>query len=90
MSRTIRPTSRFKKDLRLMNRRGKDLDKLEKIVNLLARDESLAPENRDHNLRGNRIDDKECHIEPDWLLIYRKVDDELILYRTGGHSDLFN
>ena len=90
MSRTVRPTSRFKKDLRLMNRRGKYIDKLEDIVNLLARDEPLAPENRDHNLRGTRTDDRECHIDPDWLLIYRKADNDLILYRTGSHSDLFN
>ena len=90
MSRTIRPTSRFKKDLRLMKRRGKDLDKLEVVVDSLARDVPLVSENRDHNLRGNWTNHRECHIEPDWLLIYKKVDNELILYRTGSHTDLFD
>lgn len=73
MSRIIRPTSRFKKDPRLMKGRGKDLDRLEVVVDSLARDVTFAPENRDHNLKGNWTNHRECHIEPDWLLIYKKV-----------------
>lgn len=90
MSRTIKPTKQFKKDLKLMERRHKDLDKLEYIVNLLADDMLLTEECFDHNLKGKWINIKECHIEANWLLIYRKVNSELILYRTGTHSDLFN
>ena len=90
MSRTIRPTSRFKKDLRLMKRRGKDLDKLEVVVDSLARDVPLVSENRDHNFRGNWTNHRECHIEPDWLLIYKKIDFQYLeLARTGSHSELF-
>lgn len=90
MGRSIRPTSRFKKDLRLVKRRGKDIEKLEEIVTLLANDEMLALENRDHGLKGEWTNLRECHIEPNWLLIYRKIDNELILFRTGSHSDLFD
>jgi mRNA interferase YafQ len=90
MGRSIRPTSRFKKDLRLMKRRGKDIDKLEKIVTLLAHDQPFALEHRDHSLKGERTNHRECHIEANWLLIYRKIDNELILFRTGSHSDLFD
>ena len=90
MARSIRPTSRFKKDLKLMKRRGKDIDKLEEIVTLLAHDKPLPPENCDHILKGEWTNHSECHIEPNWLLIYRKIHNELILFRTGSHSDLFD
>jgi mRNA interferase YafQ len=89
MKRNIRPTSRFTKDLKLMKRHGKELDKIEKVVDMLAGDIPLSAEKRDHNLKGQWSETRECHVEPDWLLIYRKVDNELILVRTGSHADLF-
>ena len=85
--------TRFEKDLRLMHKRGKDLDKLRAVVLLLANDDPLEPRHRDHPLSGRYQGRRECHIEPDWLLIYR-LDEwnntpELILERTGAHADLF-
>lgn len=86
-------TSHFKKELKVIKKRDKDLKKLTKIVNLLASDTKLDEKYRDHALvnsvrfKGCR----ECHIEPDWLLVYKKNDKELILFliETGTHSDLF-
>lgn len=89
MGRSIRSTSRFSKDLKQMRRRGKNLDKIEEVVEMLAQDKSLPSEKRDHKLKGEWSETRECHVEPDWLLIYRKVDNELILVRTGSHADLF-
>jgi mRNA interferase YafQ len=82
-------THRFDKDLKLVAKRGKNLAKMKSIMNLLIAREPIK--NRDHQLVGNYANRKECHIEPDWLLIY-KVDDvkqEIIFERTGTHSDLF-
>lgn len=92
MSRTIKFTSQFKKDVKLMKKQGKNLDKLFDIVEKLAKDEELNEKHKDHNLSGNYHDFRECHIEPDWLLIYFKSDEMLVLVlqRTGSHSDLFN
>ena len=79
------------KDLKLMKRRGYDLSILEKIVDTLAAGEPLPAKNKDHQLKGNFINCRECHVTPDWLLVYEIVEDELYLYltRTGSHSDLF-
>ena len=91
MSYEIIRTSQFKKDYKLMQKRGKDKAKLEAILRVLAVGGTLPPENRDHALSGNYAGFRECHIEPDWLLIYR-IDEgvlELFLFRTGKHSDLF-
>ena len=84
-------TTQFKKDLRRAKRRGKDLDKLWGIVERLQSEERLEPSNRPHRLSGEWAHCWECHIEPDWLLIWdqRQVD-ALILIRTGSHSDLFD
>ena len=86
---TIKATNRFLKDLKLAKRRGKDIDKLEAIINSLQNKILLADKNKDHSLTGNWKDHKECHIEPDWLLIYKIIEHYLILVRTGTHSDLF-
>lgn len=87
----IKPTSRFQKDLKLAQKRGYNLDLLTNIIKKLAAGEELPPKNRDHALIGNYAGCRECHIAPDWLLIYERENNELILYltRTGTHSDLF-
>ncbi|MCE2457272.1 MAG: type II toxin-antitoxin system YafQ family toxin [Dehalococcoidia bacterium] len=83
-------TSRFERDLRRARRRGKDLDKLWSIVEQLLEGRSLSSRNRPHRLSGAWSHCWECHIEPDWLLIWDSTDDDvLILVRTGSHSDLF-
>jgi len=91
MSYEIIRTSQFKKDYKLMQRRGKDKTKLEEILRILAVGGTLPPENRDHALSGNYAGFRECHIEPDWLLIYCYIHNQLVLVcsRTGTHSDLF-
>lgn len=84
-------TNKFKKDLKLAIKRGYNISLLNDIVEKLARGEKLPDKNKDHNLIGNYLGCRECHITPDWLLIYEICDNELILYltRTGTHSDLF-
>lgn len=87
--RTVRFSSRFKKDLKRIKRRGIDSSVLQTIIKRLAYDEPLDAKFRDHALVGNYSGSRECHLKPDWLLIYRLVDDQLILVRTGSHADLF-
>ena len=86
-------TSMFKKELKLMKKRNKNIDKLTKVVNALANSEILSESYKDHQLVNDiRYKDcRECHIEPDWLLVYKKNKKELILLliETGSHSDLF-
>lgn len=82
-------SGRFKKDYRLMKRRGKDMSKIQQIMKVLADEEPLEPRHRDHNLVGNYVGCRECHVEPDWLLIYTVGDDWIRFERTGTHSDLF-
>lgn len=82
-------TNQFKKDLKRVSKRGKNIDKLEVIVNCLQAGESLDLRYRNHQLTGNWSFRWECHIEPDWLLIYQQTEVELILIRTGSHSDLY-
>lgn len=84
-------SARFKKDLRLAIKRGYRIELLETVVDTLAAGEALAEKYRDHALMGEYAGCRECHITPDWLLIYEKDADTLILYltRTGTHSDLF-
>lgn len=91
MKYRIQYTSRFEKDVKLAAKRGKELNKLFAVIEKLAADVSLAPSNREHMLGGTYSGCWECHIEPDWLLVYEKFDDVLVLsmYRTGTHSDLF-
>lgn len=87
----IRPTTRFQKDLKRLQKRGYNLSLLSEVIKLLATGQTLPEKNRDHALSGNFTGCRECHIAPDWLLIYEIADAELILYltRTGTHSDLF-
>ena len=81
----------MKKGVKRMKRRGKDISKLTAVLNVLASGQNLPPKNRDHKLTGNFSDFRECHIDPDWLLIYRIEDDVLILTATDTetHADLF-
>ena len=82
-------TTQFERDLRLQERRGKDLVKLKEVLAALINEEVLAERYRDHPLRGNFKNRCECHLEPDWLLIYKLVGEEIIFERTGRQSDLF-
>ena len=85
----IRIASRFKRDLKKVKKRGKDLAKLDAIVKLLVRGEKLSSKHKAHKLQGDYGNKLECHIEPDWLLIYEIEEPYITLYRTGSHSDLF-
>ena len=82
-------TGSFKKDRRLMTKRGRDMDKLTDVMKLLVNERPLLPKHCNHPLQGNYKGKWECHVEPDWLLVYRKAGQEVIFYRTGTHSDLF-
>ena len=88
---TIVRSNRFLKDLRLAKKRGLELSSLEEVVNKLANQEKLDEKYHDHPLSGDYSDFRECHIKPDWLLVYTIDDEELelFLFRTGSHSDLF-
>ena len=88
---TIKYHTMFKKDFKRIKKRGYDISRLEKIVELLANEVPLPEQFKDHNLSGNYNGFRECHIAPDWLLIYQDNNNELILVLsgTGSHSDLF-
>jgi len=85
----VRPTSKFKKDLRKAIKQGRNLKNLEAALELLSIPQPLPVEFKDHKLKGNWADFRECHIEPDFLLIYTITDFELRPARLGSHSDLF-
>lgn len=91
MKYAIRPTTKFQKDLKRAQKRGYDIGLLTEVIRKLAAGEPLPAKNKDHPLSGDYADCRECHITPDWLLIYETTDKELVLYllRTGTHSDLF-
>ena len=91
MKYEVKFTTQFKKDLKLAKKQNKNLDKLLKVIDLLSNGEKLEAKYRDHDLSGNYKGTRECHIEPDWLLVYRIEDDRLIIIatETGTHSDLF-
>jgi mRNA interferase YafQ len=82
-------THQFERDLRLMEKWGKDIGKLRQVLALLISEEPLARRHRDHELIGNYRGRRECDVEPDWLLIYKLSDDEIIFERTGAHADFF-
>lgn len=86
----VKPTSRFKKDYKLAIKRGLNIKLLEEVITMLALGETLPEKYKDHPLSGDWVGHRECHILPDWLLIYRVEDDVLVLTlsRTGTHSDL--
>ena len=91
MKYEVKFTNQFKKDLKLAKKQNKDLDKLFEVVNILADGGTLDASYRDHDLSGNYQGTRECHIEPDWLLVYEIRDEVLVLmlYRLGTHSELF-
>ena len=82
---------KFKKDLKTVMKRGYNMKLMDEVVTKLSNGETLPEKNKDHALVGNYVGKRECHITPDWLLIYEIDNGELILYltRTGSHSDLF-
>ena len=88
---TIKYQTTFKKDYKRIVKRGYDIRLLEEVITILAEQKPLPVDYRDHKLSGNYAGCRECHITPDWLLIYEIQNDELILCltRTGSHSDLF-
>ncbi|PID84210.1 type II toxin-antitoxin system mRNA interferase toxin, RelE/StbE family [Candidatus Gracilibacteria bacterium] len=88
--RTIQQSRVFRKNLKKAKSRGKDLTKLVRVIELLQKDAKLPPYLRDHALGGEFIGFRDCHIEPDWVLIYKKEGNTLLLlYMTGSHADLF-
>lgn len=82
-------TKQFSKDVKLNKKRGKDLRKLKEILASLIEKKRLPEKNRDHKLAGNFGECRECHIESDWLLIYKVEGEEIFFVRTGTHADLF-
>ena len=88
---TVKPTTQFKKDYKVAMMRGLKISLLEDVIAALAMGESLPEKNKDHALTGNWVGHRECHVLPNWLLVYRIEDDVLVLTltRTGTHSDLF-
>lgn len=91
MKYTLKPTTQFKRDLKKAQKQNKNLDLLNKVLQQLANGIPLPEKNRDHALTGNYAGCRECHIQPDWLLIYEIAEDTIFLYltRTGSHSELF-
>lgn len=87
----VKPSSHFKKDLKIAAKRGYDINLLTNVIKLLAAGSPLPEKYKDHSLNGNWLNYRECHITPDWLLIYKIEEDILVLTltRTGSHSDLF-
>lgn len=82
-------STQFRRDVKRVEKRGKDLRKLKELLLLLLEQSDLPEHYRDHALKGDWRGFRDAHIEPDWLLIYRVSDDELQLARTGSHADLF-
>jgi len=82
-------TSQFKKDFKKIKKQQKKLSKLTVLIEKLLTHQILEQKYKDHSLSGKWNNHRDCHIEPDWLLLYRITNDELILERTGSHSDLF-
>jgi len=85
----IRRTTQFKKDVKSILKSGKDLEKLLFVINELAEGHTLPEKYLDHPVKGKYKNKRDCHIEPDWLLIYSIEGDELVLFRTGSHADIF-
>ena len=87
----VRYSSKFKKDFKVIIKRGYNISLFEEVLNLLREEKTLPEKYNDHSLKGDYLGHRECHITPDWLLIYKKENDmiTLSLTRTGSHSDLF-
>ena len=88
MLKPVRSTA-FKKDVKRADKRGRDMAKLKTVILQLIEGAPLAPHHRDHPLKGSWSGYRDLHVEPDWVLIYRVSETELLLARTGTHSDLF-
>ena len=86
-----KPTNQFKRDYRKMLKQGKKRALIEEVIETLSKGEPLPPKNKDHALQGKWKGYRECHIEPDWLLVYKIIEDKLILLliHTDSHSELF-
>lgn len=91
MKYEVKLTGQFKRDLKLAKKQGKDIDKLFQVISTIAEGKKLDAKYRDHGLSGNYAGCRECHVEPDWLLVYEVIDRVLVLaiYRIGSHSELF-
>ena len=89
MMRTIRYTGQFKKDAKLASKRGYAMNKLRLVIEKLVNEEELEARYKDHPLQGKYAGARDCHIQPDWILVYAIVGNELRLIRTGTHADLF-
>ena len=91
MKYKVKPSTKFQKDLKRVEKRGYNLELLTESIKMLANGEELPQKYGNHNLSGNYTNCRECHITPDWLLIYELTESDLILFltRTGTHSDLF-
>jgi len=85
----IQYTTQFKKDYKKIQKQSKDIEKLKLLIEIILSETTLQEHFKDHNLTGKWKNYRECHIAPDWLLIYKKTADTLILVRTGSHSELF-
>ena len=88
--RTIRYLGQFKKDARLIEKRGYEMNKIRVVIEKLVNEEELEARYKDHPLQGKYSGARDCHIAPDWILIYAIVGNELRLVRTGTHADLFS
>jgi mRNA interferase YafQ len=88
-ARNLISGAQFRRDVKLAQRRRKDMSKLRELIRRLAEGVPLSPHSKDHPLAGDWKHYRECHVEPDWLLIYKIDGDDLYLVRTGTHSDLF-
>jgi mRNA interferase YafQ len=82
-------SNQFEKDVERARRRGKDLTRLRAVMDTLLEPRPLEPRHHDHKLKGSWIGYRECHVEPDWLLIYKPLPDAILFVRTGTHQDLF-
>lgn len=91
MKYEVKFTSQFKRNLKLAKKQGKDINRLFDVISTLAEGKKLNSKYRDHNLSGDYTGCRECHVEPDWLLVYEVMDYVLVLmiYRVGTHSELF-
>jgi mRNA interferase YafQ len=86
---TPRAMTRFERDVGRMRKRGEDMKKFMAVIEALCSRQPLAPAFKDHPLRGDWIGWRDCHVAPDWIIIYQATDSELVLARTGSHADLF-
>lgn len=87
--KSLQTTKQFKKDVKRLKRQGRNLEKLKTAIDTLSHEKDLEEKYRDHKLIGKYLNARECHLEPDWLLIYEILDDVVKLRRTGSHAELF-